>query len=138
MRIAANLSLMFTEHPLPERFAAAKTAGFDGVEIQFPYDHPPERLAAAARAVGLPVVLINIPAGDAAAGDIGLGAILRQAEFRDGVALCLAYARAPGVRQVNLLAGRPGPQADAEECRATLRENLRYAAAVFAPHGIRT
>lgn len=139
MRIAANLSLMFTEHPLPERFAAAKAAGFDGVEIQFPYDHPPERLAAAARAAGLPVVLINIPAGDAAAGDIGLGAIpSRRAEFREGVTLCLAYARALGVRQVNLLAGRPGPEADAEDCRATLRENLRHAAAVFAPYGIRT
>jgi hydroxypyruvate isomerase len=139
MRIAANLSLMFTERPLPERIAAARAAGFEGVEIQFPYDHPAETLAAAARAAAMPVVLINIPAGDAAAGDIGLGAIpSRRAEFREAVARCLAYARALGVRRVNLLAGRPGPGADAAECRATLRDNLRYAAAAFAPHGIRT
>jgi hydroxypyruvate isomerase len=106
MRIAANLSLLFTERPLPERIAAARAAGFEGVEIQFPYDHPAETLAAAARAAAMPVVLINIPAGDAAAGDIGLGAI-------------------PARR-------------DPAECRATLLENLRHAAAVFAPHGIRT
>ncbi|MCX7684947.1 MAG: TIM barrel protein [Acetobacteraceae bacterium] len=139
MRIAANLSLMFTERPLPERFAAARAAGFEGVEIQFPYDHPAETLAAAARAAAMPVVLINIPAGDVAAGDIGLGAIpSRRAEFREGVARCLAYARSLAVRRVNLLAGRPGPEEDPAECRATLIENLRFAAAAFAPHGIRT
>lgn len=139
MRIAANLSLMFAEHPLPERFAAARAGGFDGVEIQFPYDHPADALAAAARAAAMPVVLINVPAGDAAAGDIGLGAIpARRAEFREGVARCLSYARVLGVRRVNILAGRPGPAADPAECRATLLENLRFAAAAFAPHGIRT
>lgn len=139
MRIAANLSMMFTERPLPERIGAARAAGFDGVEIQFPYDHPAEALAAAARAAALPVVLINIPAGDAAAGDIGLGALpARRAEFREGVARCLSYARVLGVRRVNLLSGRPGPGADPAECRATLLDNLRFAAAAFAPHGIRT
>jgi hydroxypyruvate isomerase len=139
MRIAANLSMLFTERPLPERFAAARAAGFEGVEIQFPYDHPPEALAAAARAAAMPVVLINIPAGDAAAGDIGLGALpARRAEFREGVARCLSYARVLGVRRVNILSGRPGPGDDPAECRATLLENLRFAAAAFAPHGIRT
>lgn len=139
MRIAANLSLMFTERPLPERIAAARAAGFDGVEIQFPYDHAADALAAAARAAAIPVVLINIPAGDAAAGDIGLGAIpSRRAEFREGVARCLSYARVLGVRRVNILSGRPGPGEHPDECRATLIENLRFAAAAFAPHGIRT
>ncbi len=139
MRIAANLSMMFTERPLPERIAAARAAGFDGVEIQFPYDHAADALAAVARAAATPVVLINIPAGDAAAGDIGLGAIpSRRAEFREGVARCLSYARVLGVRRVNILSGRPGPGADPAECRATLVENLRFAAAAFAPHGIRT
>ena len=40
-RFAANLSLLFTEYPLPARFAHAAAAGFTAVEIQFPYDHPP-------------------------------------------------------------------------------------------------
>jgi hydroxypyruvate isomerase len=139
MRIAANLSLIFTERPLPERIAAARAAGFDGVEIQFPYDHAADALAAASRAAAMPVVLINIPAGDAAAGDIGLGAIpSRRAEFREGVARCLSYARVLGVRRVNILSGRPGAGEHPDACRATLIENLRFAAAAFAPHGIRT
>jgi hydroxypyruvate isomerase len=37
MKLAANLSMLFTEQPLLERFAAAKAAGFNAVEIQFPY-----------------------------------------------------------------------------------------------------
>ena len=40
MKICANLSLLFTELPLLERVGAAAAAGFDGVEIQFPYEVP--------------------------------------------------------------------------------------------------
>jgi succinate dehydrogenase/fumarate reductase-like Fe-S protein len=35
---AANLSMLFTDLPWPERPAAAARAGFAGVEIQFPYE----------------------------------------------------------------------------------------------------
>jgi hydroxypyruvate isomerase len=138
MRIAANISLLFADLPLPARFAAAAAAGFDGVEIQFPYDHEPSALAEAARAAGMPVVLINIPAGDVAGGDVGLGALPdRRAEFRAAVQRCIPYARALGVQRVNILSGRPGPQADRAACHATLVENLRHAADAFAPFGIR-
>ena len=37
-RLAANLSMMFNEVPFLDRFAAARKAGFDGVEFLFPYD----------------------------------------------------------------------------------------------------
>ncbi|WP_372617535.1 hydroxypyruvate isomerase family protein [Falsiroseomonas sp.] len=138
MRIAANISMLFTELALPQRFAAAREAGFDGVEIQFPYEHEAEALAAAARAAGMPVVLINVPAGDLAAGDVGLGALPgRRAEFRAAVARCIPYARALGVRRVNVLAGRPGPAADPAACHAALVGNLRHAAECLAPSGIR-
>ncbi|NVK40680.1 MAG: hypothetical protein HWE39_05500 [Oceanospirillaceae bacterium] len=33
---AANLSLLFCEHPLAQRCAAATAAGFSRVEVQFP------------------------------------------------------------------------------------------------------
>ena len=44
-QFAANLSMMFTERPFLERFAAAAEAGFTAVEFLFPYDHPPEAIA---------------------------------------------------------------------------------------------
>ena len=40
MKLSANLTMLFTERPLLERIVAAAAAGFDGVEIQFPYEVP--------------------------------------------------------------------------------------------------
>jgi len=36
--IAANISVLFRELPLLQRFDAALDAGFSGVELQFPYN----------------------------------------------------------------------------------------------------
>ena len=44
-KFAANLTMMFTEVPFPERFARAAKAGFQGVEFLFPYDHAPQEMA---------------------------------------------------------------------------------------------
>ena len=40
-RFAANLAYLFTERPFLERFGAAAAAGFQAVELQFPYDESP-------------------------------------------------------------------------------------------------
>ena len=37
-KFAANLTMLFGEQPFLDRFAAAKAAGFSGVEYLFPYD----------------------------------------------------------------------------------------------------
>ena len=52
--ILANLSLLFTDAPLLERFERARRAGFDGVEIQFPYDVPASELGRASVESGMP------------------------------------------------------------------------------------
>ena len=41
-KLAANLSMMFTEVDMLDRFGAAAMAGFKGVEYLFPYDYPAE------------------------------------------------------------------------------------------------
>ncbi|MGH6953462.1 MAG: hydroxypyruvate isomerase, partial [Alphaproteobacteria bacterium] len=38
IKLAASLSMMFTEHDLLDRFEAAADAGFRGVELQRPYE----------------------------------------------------------------------------------------------------
>lgn len=82
MKLAANLTMLFTELPLAERIRAAAEAGFAGVEVQFPYEVPAHELKAALQAAGLPLVLINLPAGDLMTGGPGLAAVPeRQAEF---------------------------------------------------------
>ena len=46
-RFAANLTMLFTEVPGLQRPELAAQAGFDGVEILFPYDHAASDWAAA-------------------------------------------------------------------------------------------
>ena len=60
-KLAANLSLMFTEVNFLDRFAAAAAAGFDGVEFLFPYDFAPAEIAARLKQHGLSQVLFNLP-----------------------------------------------------------------------------
>ncbi len=137
-RFAANLSLLFTEVPLLDRFATARAAGFAAVEMQFPYAERKEALAARRAEAGLPLVLHNLPPGDWTAGERGI-AILpeRTAEFRDGVARAIDYAGTLGCRQINCLAGLAPPGAERARLRATLIENLTYAAEALGRAGIR-
>ena len=67
-KFAANVSMLFTEHPFLERFAHAKAAGFQAVEFLFPYEHDTSAIAAELRRNVLEQVLFNLPAGNFAAG----------------------------------------------------------------------
>jgi hydroxypyruvate isomerase len=112
-----------------ERPAAARAAGFDAIEVQFPYVVPLDDFARAIEKAGVKVALINFPAGDFDKGDRGLGALpARQAEFRAGIAEGRRYAERLRVDRFNLLAGVPGRDVPDREARATLMENLRFAA----------
>lgn len=134
---AANLTMLFTEVPFLERFALARQAGFTFVEYLFPYAHPAEEIQRQLQTHGLTQVLFNLPAGDWAGGDRGIGASPgREDEFRAGVPKAIAYARTLGVPRLNCLAGkRVAGRSDAEH-RATLVANARYAATALAEHGL--
>jgi hydroxypyruvate isomerase len=122
IRIAANLTLLFTEAPPLERPAVARAAGFDGVEILFPYDHPAEDWRRALD--GLPLALINLPPGDWAAGDRGSAALPGQeARFRDDFARALDMARSLRAERIHVMAGNSA----GAEAEATFVENLRAA-----------
>lgn len=135
--ISANISMLFAERPMAERFAAAAAAGFAGVEIQFPYDKPADVLARAAARAGMPVALFNVPSGDMRAGGPGLACVPgREAEFRAAVAAAARYARALNPANVNVLAGRPPPGVPRDACLGVLASNLRIAAEALLPLGV--
>ena len=137
MRFSANISTLFTALPLLDRFAAAAAAGFTAVEMQFPYDHKPGELAAAAKAAGVEITLINLPAGDFAGGERGIACISgRAAEFHAGIAQAIAYAAALRCPRVNGLAGNVPEGESADACWDILVENLRDAADAFATHNL--
>ncbi len=136
-KFSANLSMLYTEHAFLDRFAAAAADGFTGVEYLGPYEETPETVAKALSDNGLTQALFNLPSGDWAGGERGIGGLPgREAEFAEGVESAIRYARALGCAQVNCLAGiAPKGQEAAHE--AVLVENLKLAADRLGAEGIR-
>ena len=138
IKLAANLTMLFTEVPFMERFGAARAAGFRGVEFLFPYAFDANLIAEQLRLHQLQLVLHNLPAGDWERGERGIACHPdRVGEFESGVRQAIEFARILGVRQLNCLAGIQPPQISTELARQTLINNLRYAAARLKQHDIR-
>ncbi len=82
-------------------------------------------------------VLFNLPMGDFAKGERGFASDpSRVDEFRKGVATAVAVARELECPRINCLVGKEIPDLDPARARATMVENLRFAAASFAEHDL--
>ncbi len=137
-RFAANLSLMYNEHPFLDRFAAAAEDGFQGVEYLFPYAWEPAVLSDLLQRHGLQQVLFNAPPGGttraemASAWDAGARGTAclpgRQAEFQAGMECALEYAKALSCPRVHVMAGCAPAGADPQQLMDTYLANLRWAA----------
>jgi hydroxypyruvate isomerase len=115
--------MLFTEAPILSRPDLAREAGFDGVEVLFPYDHSWREWQAAL--AGMPVALINTPPGNWAAGDRGYAARPgAEGEFRESFLRAAEVARALDAGGVHVMAG----VARGDEAEATFLTNLTWAA----------
>lgn len=142
LRFDVNCSILFTELPLLERPAAAKAAGFGGVEFWWPWDAmvPSDREAdafvAAIAGAGVELVSLNFHTGDMAAGERGLVSIPGAAgAFRENIGACAEIARRTGCRRLNAPYGNRLPGVDPAEQDAVAAENLALAAAAAAGAG---
>jgi 2-dehydrotetronate isomerase len=136
-KFAANLSFMFQEAGFLDRFDAAAHCGFKAVEYLFPYEHPPEVIAERLSRNGLVQALFNMPPGDWAAGERGIGALAgREQDFRDGVGTAIAYAKALGCKTVHAMAGLMPEGGNRAEMERVYVENLRHAADRLAAEGL--
>jgi len=137
-QFAANLTLLYNEHPFLDRFDAAAKAGFHAVECQFPYAWDAADIKARLDRNGLKLVLHNLPAGDWDAGERGIACHPgRIDEFRHGVARAVTYAQTLGVPQLNCLAGKVPHGVPEALLRETLVANLAFAAAALQRAGLR-
>lgn len=139
LRFSANLSLLFTDVELPERFQLAKAQGFDAVEVQFPYALDAETIRGLLNEHRLRLVLFNIAADDLLQGGEGLACVPEKREqFRDAVAEAAAYARLLKPAAINVLPGCCFEASRQPEYLDTFKQNLAYAADAFSPLGIKT
>ena len=128
-RFAANLSMLYNEHPFMDRFAAAAADGFTAVEYLFPYEFTAPELARQLADHGLQQVLFNAPPGDWNAGERGLACLPgRQAEFRSGIQRALDYAHTLNCPRIHVMAGLAPAGADCGELQRTYEDNLAWAA----------
>ena len=134
--LSANISVLFRELPLLERFAAARAAGFPTVEIQNPYEQPAAALTSAARAADVEVILINAPMGEDPR-TFGTACLPdRAVSFRAELQRAADYAYTLGARMVNVLAGRSAPPERSGALRR-LTDNLALAAQLLGPANAR-
>src|SRR5215469_13978560 len=124
LRFDVNCSILFTELPLLERPAAAKAAGFDGVEFWWPFDEPvpgdkeADAFAAAIADAGVELVSLNFLTGDIAAGERGLLSVPRAtAEFRQNITAAVELAARVGCTRLNAPYGNRLDPADARLAR---------------------
>jgi hydroxypyruvate isomerase len=137
-KLAANLSMLFTELAFLDRFEAASLAGFDAVEFQFPYACDASDIADKLGAFKLDAVLHNLPAGNWADGERGIACHPdRIEEFKAGVERAIFYAKALHVKQLNCLAGIVPSGVTQEFARQVFVENVKFAADQLKSAGIR-
>ncbi|MDD5410495.1 MAG: TIM barrel protein [Methylobacter sp.] len=139
LKFTANLSLLFNEVELIDRFKAAKQHGFDAVEIQFPYGLNAETLRDTLDEQQLKLVLFNVDAADLLQGGEGLACVPdKRDQFRQAVAQTVEYAELLKPEAINVLPGRCLDENHLPEYMEIFKENLYFAAEAFSPLGIKT
>lgn len=114
VRWVANLHLLFTEAPLLQRPALARTEGFEEVELWWPFDGQPrpsstqvDDLIGAITDAGVRLTAMNLYAGTMASGDRGVVSRPGQArDFTDSLAVASEVGARLGTRLFNVPYGR--------------------------------
>jgi hydroxypyruvate isomerase len=137
MKLAANLTMLYTEVDVMDRFKKAADAGFTHVEMLFPFHYDLDQVEKALKSNGLTMVLFDTDAGDWGAGDRGYLCDPSQKErFYQSVKDAVAIAPRLGTKLLNALAGKVPAGVSLEEARATVVENLKKAAPLCEDAGI--
>lgn len=140
MRFAVNVSMLFTELPLLRRPAAVAAAGFDALEMWWPFSTPTpaeadiDLLARAIEDAGLTLAALNLYAGDLGAGDRGVLSHPDRADaFAASVPVGVALAGRLGCKVLHALYGNRRPDLPVEVQDELAVRHLAAVAAAARP-----
>ncbi len=137
LKFAPNLSMLYTEQPFLDRFAAAARAGFTAVEFLFPYEFSATEIRSRLNDLDLKVVLFNISPGDFQRGERGQANNPRQRdEFRHSFTQALEYAEQLQSPRIHVMTGNRVAGTPRALQLETVLENLRWAAPQAAEAGV--
>jgi hydroxypyruvate isomerase len=132
-RFAANLTMLWPELDVYDRFAAAAEAGFHRVEILFVHALDQARVQKLLQQLQLVLVLFDPYPGDWEAGERGLLCLPgREAEFRQSIEDALEAAARLGTRRLNAIAGVVPQGTSRERAERTAIDNLKAVAPLAA------
>lgn len=135
---AANLSMLWPELDVYDRFRAAADAGFSRVEILFVHTLDVERISRLLRDLGLTLMLFDPSPGDWEAGERGLACNpARKEEFQRTLDEALRTAESLGVERLNVLTGIPTPDVGPDAAHDTLVSNFQWAAPRAEARGVK-
>jgi hydroxypyruvate isomerase len=139
VKFGANISWLFRELPFLDRIAAARRAGFAGIEFHAPEGQTAAEIAAAARDAEMCVVLFNAWPGDLMTGGLGLSGVPgREQAFRHEIARACEFGEALGGGACVQIGQSRVPQGvDRGVCLQMYVENLRHAAKELSRVGCR-
>ena len=136
-KFAANLSMLWPELDVYDRFGAAAEAGFSRVEILFVHTLDLGRIEKLLRQHHLDLLLFDPAPGDWDGGERGLACNPgRKSDFQRSIDQALETARRLGVQRLNALTGIPQPDVTPETAHATLVENFGWAASCAESAGV--
>jgi hydroxypyruvate isomerase len=136
-RFAANLSMLWPELDVYDRFAAAAAAGFSRVEILFVHALDRQRIASLLKEHALELVLFDPGPGDWDGGERGLLSLPgREDEFLSSIRAAVDTASLFGTRRLNALAGVLPAGVSREAAEHTAIDNLRSAAPLAQAAGV--
>ncbi|MEP5731514.1 MAG: TIM barrel protein [Sulfitobacter sp.] len=132
LKFAANLTSLWPELPYLDRFNAAAEAGFDAIEILFPYEVAAKETQRALLANGQQLVLLNAPPPNYTGGVQGFAAEPDRIDrFQRDIIRAYRYAEMFGASYLHVMSG----YAEGETARETFVSNLIWAAD-RAPEGL--
>lgn len=138
LKFCANLSFLFADLPLLDRFEAAAAAGFKGVKLLSPYEIPAKAIRERLDGTGLKQVLFNTHAGDRAGGERGMACIPgREGELRETVRRALDYAATLDCGLIHLMAGVQPKDVPHDTAAALYAVHLAWAAELSQAAGVR-
>jgi hydroxypyruvate isomerase len=135
-RFSANISLMYTEYPVAERFEQAAASGFRAVEFLYPQDDDRAAMRAALDRTGLTLLQINAPRARGNDGRVGANDPRRRDEYRTDMDRSFEMAAFLGAAQMHCTSGATLPDVDVDVQWGTLVENMVWVAERAATFGI--
>jgi hydroxypyruvate isomerase len=129
IRLAANLSMLYTELPFLTRFRGASQAGFTAVEFLFPYEAGIDAIAHRITTFGLDAAIFNLHAGETEAGEWGtLSNPRRRDYFKWSFDIALRGAEQLHCGRLNMMFGQRVVDLEEEEQMMCAVKNLTWAA----------